>query len=78
MTFTVKVDLPYPSPLLAEGPKVASSYRASRPGRMGCSPKVDQVTIQRCLAEGSQWGPVLLEPGAGPTLHNRAYIAAPR
>src|SRR5215217_8793781 len=67
----------YSSPLLAEGPKVASSYRVSRPGHMGCSPKVDQVAAQRCLAEGSQWGPVLLEPRAGPTPNNRAYIAAP-
>ena len=44
----------YPSPLLAEGPKVASSYRISRRAHMGCSPKVDEVATQRCLAEGSQ------------------------
>src|SRR5829696_10261499 len=67
-----------PPPLLAEGPKVASSYRVSRTRHMGCSPKVDEVAAQRCLAEGSQWGPVLLEPRADLTPNNRAYIAAPQ
>src|SRR4030095_5859309 len=30
------------------------------------------------MAEGPQWGPVLFEPRASPTGHNRAYIAASR
>src|SRR5215211_7159228 len=67
----------YPSPLLAEGSKVASRYRISRRVHVGCSPKVDEVAAQGCMAEGSQRSPVLLEQRAGLTPHNRQYIAAP-
>jgi hypothetical protein len=58
---------------------VARARRMASPLSRGnrTNPAIDQVAIHRCLAEGSQWGPVLLEPRAGLTPHNRAYIAAP-
>jgi hypothetical protein len=66
----------YLSPLVVEGREVASRRRLGRLGCMGCSPKVNEIIAERGMAEGSQWGPVLLEPRVSPTPHNRAYVTA--
>ena len=44
----------------------------------GLQPRSRRDRPQRRMAEGSQRGPILFEPRAGPTTHDRAYVAAPR
>ena len=65
-----------PTPLLPKRLKITSRHRVSRRSDVGRCPEVDVASAQRGMAEGSQRGPVLLEPRVRLTADDRAHVAA--